>query len=129
MIKQSLTTTAAAISTAIACALLLEVSAGQAADIKVLSAPPLRSVMSELLPLFEKSSGHKVTIEYATVGPLVDRILRGEAADVLIVTKQPISSLQQQGKIVSGSAADIAKVGMGGSQGRREAGHQLGRRF
>jgi len=105
-------TNAAAVSTAVLCTLILGASAVQSADIKVLSAPPLRSAMSDLLPLFEKSSGHKVTIEYATVGPLVDRISKGEAADVLIVTKQPISSLQQQGKILSGSDVDIAKVGM-----------------
>jgi molybdate transport system substrate-binding protein len=93
--------------------LLSHVSVVDAAEIKVLSAPPLRSAMTELVLLFEKSSGHKVTIEYATVGPLVDRISKGEAADVLIVTKQPISSLQQQGKIMLGSDIDIAKVGMG----------------
>ena len=69
--------------------------------------------MSELLPLFEKASGHKITIEYATVGPLVDRVSQGAMADVLIVTKERISSLQQEGKIRSGSERDIAKVGMG----------------
>jgi molybdate transport system substrate-binding protein len=111
MTAQSLMTTATA--TALSWAMLLNVSSAAAADIVVLSAPPLRSAMSELLPLFEKSSGHTVTIEYATVDPLVDRVSRGAMADILIVTKQPISSLQHDGKIVSGSDKDIAKVGMG----------------
>jgi molybdate transport system substrate-binding protein len=113
MIEQSLATTATAIATAMSWAMLLNVSSVATADIVVLSAGPLRSGMSELLPLFEKSSGHKVTIEYATVEPLVDRASKGAMADVLIVTKQPISSLQHEGRIISGSDRDIAKVGMG----------------
>src|SRR5712671_3770651 len=113
MFEQSPTTTAAAIAIAVSWATLLNVSSVAAADLVVLSAGPLRSAMSELLPLFEKSSGHKVTIEYATVEPLVDRVSKETVADVVIVTKQPISSLQHEGKIISGSDRDIAKVGMG----------------
>src|SRR5258705_3376137 len=113
MIKHSLATTATAIATAMSWAMLSNVSSVAAADIVVLSAGPLRSAMSELLPLFEKSSGHKVTIEYSTVEPLASRVSKGATADVLIVTKQLISSLQHEGKIISGSETDIAKVGMG----------------
>jgi molybdate transport system substrate-binding protein len=113
MIKHSLATTAMGIATAMSWAVLLNVSSVAAADIVALSAGPLRSALTELLPLFEKSSGHKVTVEYATVEPLVGRVLKGAMADVLIVTKQPISSLQHEGKVLSGSDKDIARVGMG----------------
>src|SRR2546423_212697 len=105
--------TSATIATATSWAMLLNVSSVAAADIVVLSAGPLRSAMSELVPLFERSSGHKLRIEYATVEPLVDRVSKGAMADVLIVTKQPILSLQHEGKIKSGSDREIAKVGMG----------------
>jgi molybdate transport system substrate-binding protein len=109
MVERSLAT----VATAISWAMLLSASSVAAADIVVLSAGPLRSAMSELVPLFERSSGHKLTIEYATVEPLVDRVSKGAMADVLIVTKQPISSLEHKGKIKSGSDREIAKVGMG----------------
>lgn len=93
--------------------LLVSMTATAGAEIKVLSLPPLRSAMSELLPKYEQSSGNKVTIEYGTPPQLLERLQRGDAADVLIMTKQDISRLQQQDKIEAGSPHDVARVGMG----------------
>jgi molybdate transport system substrate-binding protein len=84
-----------------------------AAEIKLLSAVALKPVMDTLIPDFEKSSGHKVTISYGTVGALTDRVQKGEPVDVAIVAGGQIDSLQAQGKIVAGSRANIAKVGVG----------------
>ena len=83
-----------------------------AAEIKVLSLPPLQSAMSDLVPQFERLSDHKVTIEYATPGLLLER-LKTTDADVVIMTKQGIAALQRQNTIAAGSDTDIAKVGMG----------------
>src|SRR5438105_10734697 len=44
-------------------------STARAAEIKVLCAVALQPAMIELIPDFEKSSGHKVTIAYANAGP------------------------------------------------------------
>ncbi len=82
-----------------------------AAEIKVLCVPPLRSAMAELIPAYEKSSGHKITIEYGTPPVLADRVRKGEAIDVLIATRQPAAELQTEGKITG--TVDVAKVGMG----------------
>lgn len=84
-----------------------------AAEIKVLTAGAMRGVLVELLPEFEKRSGHKVSIDNATAGVLAKRIEGGEAFDVAIITPKVIGDLEQKGKIVSGSAKDLAKVGIG----------------
>jgi molybdate transport system substrate-binding protein len=104
-----------AIGTAMSCVLLV-MSAGRiagAAEIKLLSAVALQPGVAGLISEFEKSTGHKVTVAYGTVGALSDRLQKGEATDVAIVSGPQIDGLQKQGKIVAGSRVDIAKVGVG----------------
>ena len=88
-------------------------SVANAAEIKLLCAVALQPAIAGLIPEFEKSSGHKVTITYGTAGAMADRVQKGEAADVTIVSGPQIDELQGQGKVVAGSRVDIAKVGVG----------------
>jgi molybdate transport system substrate-binding protein len=88
-------------------------STARAAEIKLLCAVALQSGMIALIPDFEKSSGHKVTITYGTVGAVADRIQKGEAADIAISSGPLIDQLQAQGKVAAGSRVNIAKVGVG----------------
>jgi len=84
-----------------------------AAQIKVLSGSGVQPVMNELIPGFERSTGHKVTFEYGTVGGMADRVQSGEAADVVIASGPQIDALEKQGKVVPGSRTDLAKTGVG----------------
>src|SRR5262249_6419236 len=102
-------------SFAICCALfaMIGVSVAGAADIKFLSALAMRGVMPDVVTQFERASGHKVTVEYATVGAITDQLLKGEAADVTIVSGPQMEELQKQGKITAGSRVEVARVGVG----------------
>jgi molybdate transport system substrate-binding protein len=84
-----------------------------AADIKLLGGASMRVLLPELVPQFEKSSGHKVAVEYGTLGAITDRVMKGEAADVVIVTPAQSEKLLKEGKLISGSGATLAKVGYG----------------
>ena len=86
-------------------------SAAHAAEIKLLGPVSLRIVLPSLLPQFEKSSGHKVTVGYATLGAITKRLVEGEAADVAMVSPEQNEDLQKQGKLLAGSRAEIARVG------------------
>ena len=88
-------------------------SSARAAEIKLLSASALHPAIDALIPDFEKSSGHKVTIAYGTAGAVADRIQKGEAADIVISSVPMIDRLQAQGKVVAGDRVIIAKVGVG----------------
>ena len=103
------------LTAAISCLLLVATasSVASAAEIKVLSPIGLKPAMIELIPHFEKSSGDKVTVDYATVAAIAGRIQKGEAADVAIATRQQIANLQKQGRIAEGSSVEIAKQGVG----------------
>jgi len=87
--------------------------AARAAEIKLLCAVALQPGMTALIPDFEKSSGHKVTIAYGTAGAVADRVQKGEAADIVISAAPLIDQLQAQGKVVAGNRVIVAKVGVG----------------
>ena len=93
---------------------LATVGAG-ARDIKVLAvtAPGLMAVMEQLGPAFTQATGHKAEVSFALVPELRERIRTGERFDVIILTRPVIDELAQQGKIRSGSRADVARTGIG----------------
>jgi molybdate transport system substrate-binding protein len=84
-----------------------------ATEIKVLAGSAVQPVMLDLTPKFEQASGHKVTFDYGTVGGMAERVRKGEAADVAIVSGSQAEFLEKEGKIVAGSRRDFAKVGVG----------------
>lgn len=84
-----------------------------AADIKILSPGATEGVLNELLPQFERASGHRVTINYGPAGNIANRVRKGEAVDVLITSEPQAVRLGKEGKTVDGSQAVVAKVGIG----------------
>jgi len=46
------------------------------AELKVLSGSGVQLVMTEIIPQFERISGHKVIWDYGTVGGMADRVQR-----------------------------------------------------
>ena len=85
----------------------------RAAEIKLLAAAALEQVLSELLPQFKSDTGHRVSATYGPIGALTDRLKKGEAADVAIVSDQQIEELQRSGKVVAGTRVDVARTGVG----------------
>jgi molybdate transport system substrate-binding protein len=85
----------------------------QAADIKVLSAGALRSLMQGLAPDFEKTSGNHLVLDFATAGGVEQRIAAGEAIDVAILTEPRIKTLEGDGKIAKESVALIGRAAIG----------------
>ena len=57
-----------------------------AAEIKLLGPASFRVLFPKLLPQFEESSGDTVTAGYAPLGVITERVIKGEAVDVAIVS-------------------------------------------
>ena len=87
--------------------------AADAAEIRVVASGALKAALSRLLPDFEKSSGNTVAIEYGPAGAIVGRIAKGDAADVVIVSRAQLERLESNGKVVQGSLVDIAGISLG----------------
>jgi molybdate transport system substrate-binding protein len=87
--------------------------AAEAAEVKVLCASAMRSVMKELGPRFERETGHQLMIQFDVVGALKRQIDAGERFDVAILTTPLIDDLVKEGKIAAGTRADVARSGIG----------------
>ncbi len=84
-----------------------------AAEIKVLSSNAMSDAMADLLPEFERTSGHKVVATYGPSPAVMNRIKAGEPADIVVLGRQSIDELKKAGKVVPGSEADLAKTTAG----------------
>jgi len=112
--KNSVAATVVAVASAVFFGLLVVAgtpSPAHAAEIKLLGPVSLRALFPDLLLQFEKSSGHKVTAGYDTLGVITKRLAEGEAVDVAIVSPAQNEDLQKQGKLLAGSGVEIARVG------------------
>jgi molybdate transport system substrate-binding protein len=93
--------------------LLLNTVAAGAAEITVGSSTGVKAPLSELVPQFEKATGHKVNITFDAANLIVKQIDGGKTFDVVIVTPALIKELVKQGKVVDGSTVNIARAGIG----------------
>ena len=107
-IKTVMTTVAFA-SVAIAMAM----TDASAAEINFLCAPALQPAIQNLVPEFEKATGHKVKIVYGSIGINASRVRNGEEADLAIVSPQQWQALHNEGKLGSSERRTIGKVGTG----------------
>ena len=89
-------------------AALLSGAVARAAEIKVLTSVALTSSLNEVVPAFERQTGHKVTIDYNLAAEQKKRILAGERADVIILTRAMMEDLAKQGKVKADSIANVA---------------------
>lgn len=82
-------------------------------EIKMLHAGAITQVVRAVVPEFERTTGHKVTLHRDTAGALTGLIESGETFDLALLTPDAIDKLAGKGKFVPGSRTDIARVGVG----------------
>lgn len=85
----------------------------QAAEIRLLSAAAMQSVFKEITPEFERLSGHKLLITYATIGGVNEKIFSGVQADFVIGSSLSMPALVQHGMIDGESLTSVCKTGIG----------------
>ena len=88
---------------AVAGLLLAQAAAASAAEIKVYSTIGVKGVLEDLIPKFEKQTGHKLNMTWSTAALLTKRVQAGEQADALILIKGDVANLLKDGKIVPGT--------------------------
>ena len=82
-------------------------SDAHAAEIKVLTSVALTSALDELAPQFERATGNKLTIGYGLIAEIRKRILEGETADVIILSRPVMDELQKQDKVAAGPITNV----------------------
>jgi molybdate transport system substrate-binding protein len=76
-----------------------DANSAAAAEIKLMTTGAMRGALQELIPQFERATGHRVIVEIGVVVPLKRRIDAGETFDIVALTPALIDDLTKQGKI------------------------------
>jgi molybdate transport system substrate-binding protein len=97
-----------------ALALTLFATQVDAAEIKLLSAAAMQSVLKATMADFERNSGHKLIVTYDTIGGIERRLRNGELHDVVIGSSLIMPSLAQEGRIDSNSLFNVCRTAIGG---------------
>jgi molybdate transport system substrate-binding protein len=73
----------------------------------------VKSLLTELLPEFERVQGVKVAVAWGATAALMKAIEAGGRCDLTILTAEAIDELVKRGTVVSGSRVDIARSSIG----------------
>ena len=101
------------IASLVAAAFTLLLSTAHAAEVRVLSAAATAEAYHELVPQFEKATGHKVTTTFTGTANIRKRLGEGDVHDLVITTAGGIDEQIKLGKLVAGSRVDLAASGVG----------------
>src|SRR3954447_9831177 len=90
--------------------LMLSALMTDAAEVTVFTSVALTNALRELAPVFEQKTGNKLTISYDLAAAQKKRILDGERADVIILTRVMMDDLAKQNKLAPGNIVNVAST-------------------
>ena len=73
--------------------------AARADEVRVLAAGAAKAALEQVAPEFQRATGHTVRATFDTVGAQRDRVLKGEAADLVILSDSAIAQLAAAGRL------------------------------
>lgn len=83
-----------------------------AAEITVRASAAVRTVVQDLIPKFEKATGHKVLVEYGVANAIAKQLAGGEAFDLVVLPNVAMDVVAQGGRLVSSSRTSLARLGV-----------------
>lgn len=81
--------------------------------VRVLSTLALMGAVRGLAGRYRAAGGARIDADFAPTLGLLDRLRGGEAADVVILTRQALADLATQGSVVAASCVDLARSFVG----------------
>lgn len=94
-------------------ALLARDIAATAAEVKVMAGAGMAGAFAELVPPFERATGHTLAIHYGAGATFKRQIEAGEAFDLVIIDSDEVDDLIRQGKVAGDTRVDIVRAGIG----------------
>lgn len=85
----------------------------QTTEIKVMASAAFKEAYLELVPEFERTTGHKVVTLWVPTVEMMRRLTGGETVDLVIMAAGSIDELIKLGKLAAGSRVDLAQSGVG----------------
>jgi len=84
-----------------------------AAEIKVFSANGVKTIIGDLVPRFENTTGHNLTVVFGEAGEVRHRILGDDSFDLAVLPTATLGELAKQRKITADSIVDVARTDVG----------------
>jgi molybdate transport system substrate-binding protein len=82
-------------------------------EIKVMATAAAKETYLELVPQFEKATGHKVVTIWSGTADMMKRLQGAETVDLVIIGSNSLDELIKLGKVEAGSRVDFVKSGVG----------------
>ena len=97
---------------------LLVATAATADEIKVVTSGAFTAAYLELVPQFERTTGHKIVTAFgpsmgSSPDAIPNRLRRGDPIDVVILAQSALDGLIADGKVVRGSRVDLVRSSIG----------------
>jgi molybdate transport system substrate-binding protein len=100
------------LSSAVAIIVALSCDRARAAEITLIAPGGIRAAVEQLIPEFERATGHKVKATFGSGGGTKERIIKGEPFDVPIA-QPPLEPVIASGHVVAATATPLATVAVG----------------
>jgi molybdate transport system substrate-binding protein len=81
--------------------------------VRVLSTLALKGAVRDLAARYEAESGARIEADFAPTLALLDRLRGGEAADIVILTREGLDELAHEGRVVGETCVDLARSFVG----------------
>ena len=81
--------------------------------VRMLSTLALKGAVQSLAGQYRAAGGARIDADFAPTLALLDRLRRGEGADVVILTREGLDQLAREGSVVAGSCVDLARSYVG----------------
>ena len=81
--------------------------------IRMLSTLALKGAVQSLAGPYEAAGGARIDADFAPTLALLDRLRAGEAADVVILTREGLDEVAREGRVVADSCVDVARSFVG----------------
>src|SRR3954468_2326591 len=81
--------------------------------IRVLSTLALKGAVHSLASQYQAAGGMPIDADFAPTLALLERLRSGEAADVVILTREGLDEVAREGRVVAESCVDLARSWVG----------------
>jgi molybdate transport system substrate-binding protein len=92
--------------------LTIATSAG-AAEVRVMSAGAVKAAVTAAVPAWERQTGNRMEVLFASAGELRKRLGAGESADLLIVPAENLAEYEKAGLVDATTRVDLGVVSIG----------------
>lgn len=90
-----------------------QVTAADAAEVKVFTARAIATVLNEIGPEFERTTGHKLNVISGLPPQFIKQINAGESVDVVVSGSPVVDGLIKDGKVIADTRTNLVRSGIG----------------